>query len=83
MKTDRAVDGLPMIERRKVGRPALSSGAVPPADVHLTLPPEDYDATETIQKKYRLASIQSVIRIAVKRLIDEERSGALVIKNRV
>lgn len=54
----------------------LSKSDTPSADVHLTLPPEDYDRADAIAKRKR-TSIQHVIRDALKRLFEDERGGTL------
>ncbi|CAB4177389.1 hypothetical protein UFOVP998_29 [uncultured Caudovirales phage] len=53
-------------ERRRAGRPRRSDDVAPNADVHLTLPPEEYDAVDAIAKRERI-SIQQVIRRGLKR----------------
>jgi hypothetical protein len=63
---------------RRRGRPTLAKDGTPPAYVHLTLSPDDFDAAEQIAKSDpSAASIQDVIRRALKRLIADERGGML------
>lgn len=64
------------------GRPRVSASLdVPAADVHLKMPPEDYDALGEIAKsKAEEPSIQALIRQAVKRFIADERG--LMLRNK-
>lgn len=59
-------------ERRRRGRPPVSTTDTPPADVHLVLPAEDYDHAYRLATKGR-CSVQRVIRHALRRLIEDER----------
>lgn len=69
-----------MIERRRGerrrGRPSLASGTTPPADVHVTLRPEDYDNIDAIARRER-KSVPQVIREAITRLIASDRSRSV------
>jgi len=56
---------------RRRGRPGLSDPAAPSADVHLTMSPEDYDRAYALATKDH-CSVQTVIRRALKRLINDE-----------
>jgi len=65
-----------VVQPRRRGRPTYASGDTPPADVHLTMAPEDYDQAYAIAARDRV-SIQEVLRRALKRLIEEEKGGSL------
>lgn len=59
--------------KRPRGRPPLDGARrAPSADVHLTLPADDYDRTNRLAKERR-ESVQDVIRRSLKRLLTDER----------
>jgi hypothetical protein len=65
-----------VVQPAKRGRPTFASGDTPPADVHLTMAPEDYDHAYRIAARDRI-SVQEVLRRALKRLIQDESGGSI------
>lgn len=65
-----------VVEIKRRGRPRVDGGAAPSADVHLRMRAEDYDQAFAMASRQRM-TVTEIIRLAVKRLIDDERGGHL------
>ena len=68
-----------VVPGRRRGRRPISMTEKPPAHVHLTMDPDEYDRMFELARERR-TSIQDLIRRALKNLIADERGGSLASK---